>query len=264
MKKATEKHPILSSIIFLLVSMGLVFLLLYPLSFVLPIYWYKTIKYGVSLIVTIAVMYLIYGKFSFSLKSPLFFKNLFTFGLLGFIGALGALFFSYQTIETLPSLSFFFAFLLSTLFIALSEEFLFRGLILGVLVRGMEDKGKRGIFYAVFIASTIFGIRHLLEFFDSPQMYIMVFTQVIFTFMAGVYLSALYLRTKNIWVCVTIHFLEDFFSSFWLLFASTNTVEDISLLNALLLIVLQVPYFIFGILFIKDKKWTYSQELFAL
>ncbi len=82
--------------------------------------------------------------------------------------------------------------------------------------------------------------------------------------MAGFYLSAVYLRTRNIWICVFIHFLEDFSSGFWSICSTEAALQegvDGPVAGTILLVVVHSVYVIFGILMLRDKTWTYQSIL---
>jgi membrane protease YdiL (CAAX protease family) len=152
--------------------------------------------------------------------------------------------------------------ILMNLAVAVSEEFLFRGVILNAFLNSW--KTKRNFISAAVIASCIiFGLRHLINLYTTPASIFATCAQVFFTFMAGTYLCAVYLRSQNIWVCILIHFLEDFSTSIWTLFSShaaASAAADISPMAALGMIAMQIPYLIFAVLMLRDKNWRFEEN----
>lgn len=79
--------------------------------------------------------------------------------------------------------------------------------------------------------------------------------------MAGFYLCAVHLRTRNIWVWVVIHFLEDLFTGFWAMASTSAEVAqtvDGTIANMFMLVGVHLVYIIFGVLMLKSKKWQYQ------
>lgn len=260
MKKFIEKRPVIFSIAVFALSMPIIWGAMYPLLYKLPFYWASAIKYTLTLLVVIAVCFAVYRRIPFTLQYKGMFKGLFIFGAVGLICAVMAFIFSYNTPDVTPSASTVIGFILYNLAIALSEEFLFRGVIFTQMLDSWKNK-KNFIWAAIIASSAIFGIRHFLNLVTMPNTVITVVGQVLFTFMAGFYLCALYLRTRNIWVCIIIHFLEDFFTGFWALVstsaAAAQTVDS-TIGNMFMLVGVHLVYILFGILMLKTKKWQYS------
>lgn len=238
-------------------AMPLVWGILYPILEPLSPVWRDTIKYTITAILTLLFMKLLWKNNLFSLKSTKLLHSLFSFGLLGLIGAVGAFIFSYEPLVGPLTIESIMGCIVLNLAIAVSEEFLFRGVILNALLTTYDRKeNKSGLWKAVILANVIFGLRHLLNLIQMPEAVIGTIAQVIFTAMAGTYLCAIYLRTNNLWVCIVIHFLEDFASSFWTIdhWNAANTL-DVSIGTAVGMIAMQIPYVIFAVLMINDKKW---------
>ncbi len=75
------------------------------------------------------------------------------------------------------------------------EEFVFRGIILKKLERF-------GTGFAVFASALLFGLAHI----DLPS--------VVFAFICGLVFGFLYTKTRNLWVPIVIHFLNNSLSLF--------------------------------------------------
>jgi len=256
----SKKHVILFSSIIFLFAMPVAWGLLYPVTHLLGNLWAETIQYTVTAVLSIVFMYCIWRTSIFSFRSKRFWKGLFSFGLLGVLGAIGAFIFSRDVIDLTPTILTFLSCVAMNLAIAVSEEFLFRGVILTAMLRAWNDK-EHSIALATLVCSAIFGIRHLLNLITMPDTIILTLAQVVFTFMAGLYLCAVFLRTQNIWICIAIHFLEDFSVSIWEIFSSNAAASasmDGSVGTAMGMIALQIPYVIFAILMLRDKNWKYN------
>lgn len=260
MKKIVTKFPILFSILLFAIAMPLVWGITYPLLYKLPFYWASAIKYTITLFVVIAVCFIVYHKIPFTLQYKGLFKGLFTVGLVGLICAVMAFIFSYDKPDITPTVSTVIGFIFYNLAIAVSEEFLFRGVMFTQMLDSWKNK-KNFIWVAIVISSIIFGLRHFLNLITTPNTLVTTIGQVFFTFMAGFYLCAVYLRTHNIWICIIIHFLEDLFTGFWAIVSSSAAIAqtvDGTIGNMVMLVAVHSIYVIFGIIMLKSKKWKYQ------
>lgn len=259
MKSIIEKNPFIFSIGFVVITMLVPWGLLYPLASYIDSYLYSGLKYFVSLIIAVLITLGIWRKIPGSLGVDKFLKNLFTFGLLGLICVIPPLIFSYDTVDISPTPLIVIEFIFYIINVVVAEEFIFRVVILPLFIKKYGTT-KKGLIKGVLLSQIVFGLRHLINLILFPGSLITTLGQVLFTFMAGVYLAAIYIRTKNIWINVVIHFLEDFASLFWCLF-STNAIEsqnqDGEPIMILGMVVLQSVYLIVGILMLRDKKWVY-------
>ncbi|MDE6660268.1 MAG: CPBP family intramembrane metalloprotease [Anaeroplasmataceae bacterium] len=260
MKKIVEKFPIVFSILLFAIAMPLLWGVTYPLLYKLPFYWASTIKYISTLFVVVAVCFIVYHKIPFTLQYKGLFKGLFTFGLVGLICAVMAFIFSYDKPDIKPTISTLIGFILYNLAIAISEEFLFRGVMLTQMLDSWKNR-KNFIWVAIVISSIIFGLRHFLNLVTTPNTLVATIGQVLFTFMAGFYLCVVYLRTHNIWICIIIHFLEDLFTGFWAIVSSSAAIAqnvDGAIVSIVMLVAVHSIYVISGVIMLKSKKWKYE------
>ncbi|MEA5026987.1 MAG: CPBP family intramembrane glutamic endopeptidase [Erysipelotrichaceae bacterium] len=260
MQRLFNKYIILTCFIFFLLAMAVPWFMLKPVVSQLGVMWGDILRYTCGALLTILLMRLFWHRTIFPTGNPAFIKNLFTFGLLGLIGAVGAAIFSYNSLDQTGSFFTIAGFILLNLSIAVCEELLFRGLILHSLLLRL-GKDKRHVMQAVGWTSLIFGLRHFLTLADTPDLIVMTGAQVVFTFMASVYLCAVYLRTDNLWLVIFIHFIEDLAATIWTVFSSvaaTAAMTDISAGVALRLVIFQLIYLIFGWLMLRDKSWDYD------
>ena len=93
------------------------------------------------------------------------------------------------------------------------EEFLFRGLILGLfLVKYINT--KNGILKSVVFSSLLFGFAHIMNFWTIEGRTLEgVLNQVYATACFGVMYGATYLKTRSILTLGLIHFISNFFAA---------------------------------------------------
>lgn len=141
-----------------------------------------------------------------------------------------------------------FGFLLSVfamaVFPALLEEFLFRGVIMGSLL-------KFGKPFAIFTSSLLFGLVH------------QNLVQIPFAFLVGLVLAFVVLETGSIWTGVLVHFLNNFIAT---LFQVLTQKYGETVINAWYLIfmasMIMVGFFGFYLLSQKNKNlFSFSKTL---
>ena len=92
---------------------------------------------------------------------------------------------------------------IDVIFIGVIEEFVFRGMIF----RLIHD--KHGVVLGVFLSSVVFGLMHLLNWFNHQNLNA-AFNNTIWATGAGVFLAALLIRTGSILIPVIWHALMAF------------------------------------------------------
>ncbi|MHA1268153.1 MAG: lysostaphin resistance A-like protein [Candidatus Helarchaeota archaeon] len=121
-----------------------------------------------------------------------------------------------------PNILFLGAGVYQILFVALSEELIFRGWLFGKLRRSNKLKeNKHGLFWSVIISSLIFGLFHLpwyIHFnnfiFDAAQTFSMsnildAGSRVLSTFLFGIFMCIIYEKTKSLTSPILIHGLSN-------------------------------------------------------
>ncbi len=139
--------------------------------------------------------------------------------------------------------------------IGFAEELSIRGFLQSSLVTYFKNSKK-----AIFIASLIFGVLHLINF--NKGIYGEL-SQVLFATFIGVMFGALLLITKRIYPLIIAHALIDFFGGIDSLGHSftTNNIEPTSLSSAIAITLLVSPCFFFGLYLMKKHiKQKRSQE----
>lgn len=143
--------------------------------------------------------------------------------------------------------------------VGLMEEFVFRGLILGLLYEKWGAT-RRGIAKAALASGLLFGVEHLLNLFAAPQMRVYTLVQAVGAGMIGVYFASVYLRCGSLWPLVAAHAMYDL-----MLLAPTmffpNLAEavatDIPLWQGALSLAVYSPFLIVGLVQLK-KVWRYA------
>lgn len=116
--------------------------------------------------------------------------------------------------------------------VGLYEEAFFRGIVLNGLVK-VFPKSKAGLYIAVAISSLLFGLVHIdhlitLDIEILPKIGI-IFMQFYYPCMAGLFFATIYLKTKNIWVCMIVHGIYDWLCSLNQYWVSFYTYKNFSI-----------------------------------
>jgi membrane protease YdiL (CAAX protease family) len=107
----------------------------------------------------------------------------------------------FGTIEIAANLVLFY--LLAVLFTGISEEGLFRGVMINVMI----PKGK---WTAILFPAAIFGVGHFTNLFLESFTVIQMIEKLWMTITFAILYSALYLRVRNIWPLIILHMIVDF------------------------------------------------------
>lgn len=94
------------------------------------------------------------------------------------------------------------------LFTAICEEITFRM----ILIPKLEEKQKP--FLVILYSSLIFGAVHLINI-NSTSDIVPVLLQVLYSFGLGILLGMMYLKTKNLFYCILLHFAFNYFNSYF-------------------------------------------------
>ncbi len=93
-------------------------------------------------------------------------------------------------------------------FVGLTEEFFFRGLIQTTLHALMGfTQHPSPLPWGTVIAALIFGLSHLIH--SAPQSWVLTWGSVLFATVMGLILGHYYDRTRNLWGAVVLHNLID-------------------------------------------------------
>lgn len=91
--------------------------------------------------------------------------------------------------------------------IGISEEIIFRGVILSNL-REHFGNSTAGIWKSALISSVLFALAHVTNIFELTMVEFL--DRLFFCFGMGMILAAIYIRCGNIWVAALLHTLVDF------------------------------------------------------
>lgn len=99
-------------------------------------------------------------------------------------------------------------FAVKCILIGLGEELLFRGILYDFFAEIFARKQK-SCFFPVLLSSTVFALFHLVNLLEGAGI-LPVLQQIGYSFLIGAMLAVLYVKTKNLWLCVILHALFDF------------------------------------------------------
>ena len=93
--------------------------------------------------------------------------------------------------------------------VAVAEELVFRTAVVNCLFR-KRTYSKAGIIIGCIYSGILFGGIHIMNFFNNPQMEmkLKIYT-IVYGCLIGFVYSVIYLKTKNIFATMTLHFLWD-------------------------------------------------------
>lgn len=194
---------------------------------------------------------------NFGLNKENFFNGIILGGFLFIVTIINFLFLINDLSEypiIVPSIYLIVIVSIEQVFIGIFEEFLFRGLILNTLLEKMKNNHLKSKIAAIVISSVLFGVVHFLNLFNDSNTLNDCFVDVCFATFIGIFLGALYLRTKNIWVVVFYHALVDLVSDLPVIFYEIpiQATADMPFTDAILNI-LSNTIFIFAGIFLARK-----------
>ncbi len=136
------------------------------------------------------------------------------------------------------------------------EQFLFRGLILPLMLRAWGST-RGGIYKAVLLSSAIFGLAHLANLFMGRRDLLTTSLQILYGTFFGVFFAALLLRNKTIWPAIFGHFLFDWAGNFkdvtvgnvFTRVEPTTTPE-----GALIIMVIFLPLLLIGLFYLRKVE----------
>lgn len=142
--------------------------------------------------------------------------------------------------RTNPSIFIFLG--LKCLGVGLFEEFLFRGAITSLLLHKWRN-AKNGLYIAVVTSGILFGCMHLINLAKGFDIFAATLIQVFYTAFLGILISAVYLKTKNLWLVVLLHAVYNFSGEIPLISPVQSANNIMLLLNAAAFI----PFMLFGV-----------------
>ncbi|MGL5823002.1 MAG: lysostaphin resistance A-like protein, partial [Sarcina sp.] len=122
----------------------------------------------------------------------------------------------------------------SFIYAPLIEELMYRGIILNSLIKKYPEK------IALILTSLLFGIMHFN------------FYQTINAFLVGLMIGYLYIKTKSLYLCITIHFFNNFIALYLPSFIYENILTQ--LIYSVINIIIGFILFTSGLKIMKLKK----------
>lgn len=113
--------------------------------------------------------------------------------------------------------------------VALFEELLFRGFLLNTFLNhfaGTSTGTKKRLLCCVFASSVLFGCNHFINLIVRPELFVLTLCQAVYTIFAGVFFSAVYLKSKNLWSVIFYHALFDVATTIFYEILSADTLQN--------------------------------------
>lgn len=203
----------------------------------------------------------------FGLQKEGFFRGIFT-GFFMFVIILANIPIAIEEVADYPavkpSLYLIGIVIIEQLFIGIFEEFLFRGLIFNILLEKLNKYQYRGMIAALLLSSLLFASVHMLNLFDTPELLNTTIAQTVGALFMGIFLGALYLRSKNIWVVVFYHAFIDAAGELPNIFhkipTSTEMVTDDTLAGIGVNMLANSIFLIIGLFLVRKSKTPYNKQ----
>jgi len=146
--------------------------------------------------------------------------------------------------------------------IGLMEEVLVRGLVLNVLLNNSNGT-RKDVLKACWISSVMFGVMHLTNFFAGAA-FIETVGQVIYAAFIGMFLAAVYIRTKSLWVPIILHAIIDLQGLIMGALLSPQALENSlpqqattimeEIISSLGAVVISLPFVVVALILLRKKK----------
>lgn len=159
-------------------------------------------------------------------------------------------FLSMAVVLGLPSIKVILFVFLSTAFVGLSEETMFRGIMFQAL------RSRFALWPAIILTSVLFGSVHILNAFTTGEV-LNSFLQAFTATLSGFAFIALLVRTGSIWPSIVYHALWDFGTFSMSATQHGSGGGDVPGILALLLpVILVLPDFLYGVYLMRNVRNT--------
>ena len=135
--------------------------------------------------------------------------------------------------------------------VAIMEEIYLRGLLQNIIEKWFGPRNHAAL-YAVIISSALFGFGHIFGALGQPALAIIC--KAVWAAALGVYFGAVYVKTRNLWIPIILHFVVDL-CGIPFCFSDTNQYPTIGLVCCLSMYLLLGVY---GIYMIREKEGIYN------
>ncbi len=132
------------------------------------------------------------------------------------------------------------------------EEIVMRSLVLNLMLRKWGFT-RKGVYLAVLLSSSIFGLLHLMNYFMGRRTLLATVSQVIFGTFFGVFFAACFLRSKTVWSVIFAHALFDLCGNIEdiAVGGTFNQVADFSLQEAAIVVIVLFPLMLYGLFLLR-------------
>ncbi len=93
--------------------------------------------------------------------------------------------------------------------VGIVEEVIFRGVFFNAFFKFFGDT-KKGFILSLILSSAMFGLIHILNLINHPELLFATISQVVYAIFIGSLFCVIYYRTKNLWPGIILHALIDF------------------------------------------------------
>jgi len=160
-----------------------------------------------------------------------------------------------EAVLTLKPVSHIIIFTITMILIGSAEELTFRGVIANVLF-DKYGKSSAGVWFSTIMTGVVFGAMHIFNAINPEISFFSALVQSIAAGVIGMALTAVYYRSRNIWLLIFLHAFIDFgalFSSgFFDSGSMTSTIGSYTSLNLLGCI----PYIIVLLVLLRKSKMS--------
>ena len=132
--------------------------------------------------------------------------------------------------------------------VAIMEEIYLRGLLQNIIEKWFGKRNNAAL-YAVIISSVLFGLGHIFGALGQPL--ITIICKAVWAAALGVYFGAVYVKTRNLWIPIILHFIVDL-CGIPFCFSNSNQYPTIALVACLTVYLLLGIY---GIIIIRNKDY---------
>lgn len=144
-------------------------------------------------------------------------------------------------------------FILCMVSIGVTEEFAFRGVVAN-LIFDKYGKDRAGVWFSVILSGVVFGFMHFSNAVGGVIAFKGVLVQVISAAFLGMLLTAIYFRTRNIWLLVFLHAFVDFASLIGTGIFTNGTLQGTISGYSMIQVFSVIPYTIVILVLLRKKK----------
>ncbi len=149
-------------------------------------------------------------------------------------------------------------FVATVLLIGLAEETFFRGVVANLFI-DKYGNDPAGVWCATICSGMVFGLMHLSNLVSSDTVGVLV--QVVAACAMGMALTAIYYRCRNIWVLILVHAFVDFCGAFYSGFIAGGSLSSTISSYEPYQVISALPYIVVTVILLRPSK---IREIIAL